>query len=148
MTRFQHQQIHDPDTGDLLHELFRPNLDHISETHGLERIDFSDPGEFLQGAMIQIPSNHKFRPHKHLERERSFLNLRAQESWVVVSGEVEVDYFSEAGVFLQTESLGAGDLSITYRGGHGYRTLSKGAFVYEFKSGPYEGQEIDKTFLD
>ena len=147
MTSFDRHQIFDPETGSFLHEFFHLDRSNF-EGKSLERLDFSEPHEFLQGAMIQIPPSHTFRAHKHLERERTFSNLRAQESWVVIAGAVEVDYYSEAGVLLETATLVAGDLSITYRGGHGYRTLEAGALVYEFKSGPYEGQEIDKTFLD
>ena len=147
MTSLDRHHIFDPETGSLLHEFFHLDLSNF-ESKLLLRLDFSEPQEFLQGAMIRIPPSHSFRAHKHLERERAFSNLRAQESWVVISGAVEVDYYSESGVLLETATLGAGDLSITYRGGHGYRTLEAGALVYEFKSGPYEGQEIDKTFLD
>jgi hypothetical protein len=147
MNSLERQQIHDPDTGLLLHECLRLTKDNLAKG-ALQRLDVSEPNEFLQGAMMAIPPNHKFRPHKHLERQRSFSNLRAQECWVVISGKVEVDYYSESGIFLQTARLEAGDLSISYRGGHGYRTLEADAIVYEFKSGPYEGQEIDKIFLD
>lgn len=113
----------------------------------LHREDFSDPAEFLQGALIEIPAGHSFAPHVHLERERSFSNLRAQETWVVMSGQVEVSYFTDNGVFISKETLNAGDVSITFRGGHGYRTLLTDSRVYEFKSGPYEGLEIDKAFI-
>lgn len=136
----------DPDTGLLLHEIIFPDkYDEASQELG--RVDFSDPEEFLQGAVIDIPSNHNFQAHIHLERERTFQNLRAQESWVVISGQVEVDYYAQSGQFLETHSLGPGDISISFRGGHGYRTLSSNARVYEFKSGPYEGQAIDKVFI-
>ena len=97
--------------------------------------------------MIEIPPGHSFAPHVHLERKRSFTNLRAQETWVVMSGEVEVTYFTDKGVLISKEILRAGEVSISFRGGHGYRTLSSDARVYEFKSGPYEGQEIDKAFI-
>jgi len=139
-------KILDPDSGDLLHEIIRPAsmLEPFSE---LSRVDFSETGEFLQGALMEIPPGHSFRPHLHLERERSFSNLRAQEAWVVIRGNVEVDYYSESGVFLCTEALSAGDVTISFRGGHGYRTLDEGTLVYEFKSGPYEGQTVDKRFL-
>jgi len=143
----ERHQILDPDTGLLLHEFFLLDQSNFKD-QDLERVDLSQPHEFLQGAMIRIPPMHTFRAHKHLERERTFSNLRAQESWIVIAGAVEVDYYSESGVFLQTASLGAGDLSISYRGGHGYRTLESRTLVYEFKSGPYEGQAIDKVFLD
>ncbi len=119
-----------------------------SRISALHREDFSDPKEFLQGALIEIPAGHIFAPHVHLERERSFTNLRAQETWIVMSGQVEVSFFTDHGVFITRETLSAGDVSITFRGGHGYRTLSSDARVYEFKSGPYEGQEIDKAFIN
>lgn len=118
-----------------------------SRISALSREDFSNPSEFLQGALIEIPPGHSFAPHVHLERERSFTNLRAQETWVVMSGEVEVTYFTDRGVLISKEVLRAGEVSISFRGGHGYRTLSSDARVYEFKSGPYEGQEIDKAFI-
>jgi hypothetical protein len=66
---------------------------------------------------------------------------------VVIRGQVEVDYFTEDGSFITKEELNAGDITISFRGGHGYRTLSADSLVYEFKSGPYEGVEIDKVFL-
>jgi hypothetical protein len=147
MTSVQRNQVLDPETGLLLHEFFI--LDHSDAgSVELERVDLSAPSEFLQGAVINIPPHHTFRAHKHLERERAFSNLRAQESWVVIAGAVEVDYYSESGVLLQSACLGAGDASISYRGGHGYRTLDRRTLVYEFKSGPYEGQSIDKAFFD
>jgi hypothetical protein len=146
MNQLNRQQILDPDSGLLLHEVIRPSA--VTEpVLKLNRVDFSEPKEFLQGALIEIPANHSFRPHVHLERERSFSNLRAQESWVVIRGKVSVDYYSDNGVLLITENLRAGDVTITFRGGHGYRTLTSDAIVYEFKSGPYEGLEIDKVFI-
>lgn len=140
------KQILDPDSGVLLHEILRPTK-RGSQILELNRIDFSDAKEFLQGAIIEMPANHSFRAHVHLERERSFPNLRAQESWVVIMGQVEVDYFTDSGDFITTEVLGSGDITISFRGGHGYRTLTSDALVYEFKSGPYEGVQVDKSFI-
>jgi hypothetical protein len=140
------KQILDPDSGVLLHEVLRPTK-RGSQILELNRIDFSDPKEFLQGAIIEMPAKHSFLAHVHLERERSFSNLRAQESWVVIKGQVEVTYFTDSGDLITTEILGPGDITISFRGGHGYRTLTSDALVYEFKSGPYEGLEIDKRFI-
>lgn len=146
MPKFRRRQILDPVTGVLLHEVLKLTGKEAPILN-LNRIDFSDPAEFLQGAIIEIPANSSFRAHVHLERKRSFSHLRAQESWVVIRGQVEVDYFTEDGSFITKEELNAGDISISFRGGHGYRTLSADSLVYEFKSGPYEGVEIDKVFL-
>lgn len=118
-----------------------------SEIFTLNREDFSDPSEFLQGALIDIPAGHSFAPHVHLERNRSFTDLRAQETWIVMAGQVEVTYFTDEGAFITREVLSSGDVSISFRGGHGYRTISSDARVYEFKIGPYEGQESDKAFI-
>lgn len=139
------EEIFDPDSGDLLHKVIRPRLN--KKTVSIEREDFSNPSEFLQGAVMHIPSMYSFKPHVHLDRSRSFENLRAQESWIVIDGHVEVDYFSEKGALIETKLLSPGDISVTFRGGHGYKTLNQPALVYEFKSGPYEGQEVDKRFI-
>lgn len=143
----ERQQILDPSSGVLLHEIVRLKKI-LGKAVGLVRTDFSGPEEFLQGAVIQIPAGHEFRPHVHLERDRRFTNFRAQESWIVMSGNVEVDYYTDSGSFICSHVLGAGDMTISFRGGHGYRTLSSNAVVYEIKTGPYEGVAIDKVFID
>ena len=138
--------IREPGSGLLLHQIIRAN-DSSGPIQNVRRSDLSEPQEFLQAALISIPKDHSFRPHIHLERNRTLPNLRAQESWVVIRGEVLVDYYGETGEFLLTEKLQAGDATISFRGGHGYRTLTSDALVFEFKSGPYEGLEIDKSFI-
>jgi hypothetical protein len=114
----------------------------------VERIDITHPSEFLQLAIINVKENKGFKAHRHLERKRTIENLRAQESWVVVTGLVRVDYFDENDSFLESHVLRSGDITITFRGGHGYEVLEAPGIFIEFKSGPYEGQQVDKTFLD
>ena len=41
-----------------------------------------------------------------------------------------------------------GDCSMTFRGGHNYLILEDDTIVYEYKTGPYLGQEFDKVFLN
>lgn len=43
--------------------------------------------------------------------------------------------------------LKPGDCSITLYGGHNYVSLEEHTLVYEYKTGPYLGQEKDKAFL-
>ena len=43
--------------------------------------------------------------------------------------------------------LKAGDASFTLYGGHTYSILEDNTIVYEYKTGPYEGQNLDKTFI-
>ena len=147
MESVSQEQIFDPSSGDLLHEIVRLDARSL-EVQSLNRLDISGEGEFLQAALISIPSKHTFKAHIHLERQQTSNNFRAQESWVVISGSVRVHYYAENRTYLCTKTLEAGDLSITYRGGHGYESGESGALVYEFKTGPYLGREIDKAFLD
>lgn len=140
------EKIFHPITGVLLHEIVYLNFN-FEKALDFERINLSDDKEYLQGALIQIPSEHSFKAHRHLERSRNFSDLRAQETWIVIAGEVEVTYFTDEGELLKSETLHAGDVSITFRGGHSYRTTGSPSIVYEFKTGPYEGQEIDKVFI-
>ena len=48
---------------------------------------------------------------------------------------------------LTTEILNVGDASFTLEGGHNYEILEDNTLVYEYKTGPYEGQEFDKVFI-
>ena len=145
--RFSVEEIYDARGGEVLHKVVRLLRRQRTSNEYLSRIDLSNENEYLQLATIEIPSGHVFKPHVHLERVREFTNLRAQESWVVLEGSVEVEYFDEDGKSIGTRILEVGDCSITFRGGHGYRSLHGNAVVYEFKSGPYEGQLLDKRFL-
>ena len=144
MLGIKFSEIRDPFTNELLHLFSELDRSDFSKT---ERVDFVPEHNFLQGAFMQISEGSMFRPHLHLERDRRYQDLKAQECWVVMSGLVEVKYFDRAGKFLQSVNLGPGSISLTLHGGHGYKALEN-SIVYEFKSGPYEGQLIDKRFID
>ena len=49
---------------------------------------------------------------------------------------------------LATPTLKQGDASFTLYGGHTYEILEDDTLVYEFKTGPYEGQILDKEFIN
>mgnify|MGYP001207209045 CR=1 FL=1 len=44
--------------------------------------------------------------------------------------------------------LEKGDCSVTLEGGHTYTILEDKTLVYEFKTGPYRGQKLDKEFIN
>lgn len=137
------EEIRCPKTGKLLHLVIRGEYN-LGER---SRLDLVSAENFLQLAVMQIPSATSFRPHIHLERSRKLDNLKAQESWVVIYGEVEAIFYSEEGQELERRLLKSGDCSMTLHGGHAYVAHSDSR-VLEFKSGPYEGQDLDKKFLD
>ena len=93
-------------------------------------------------------SNGKtFRPHKHIWKERT-RNVIAQESWIVIQGRVKCIFYDIDDKVISTPTLFPGDASFTLEGAHTYEILEDETLVYEYKTGPYEGQALDKVFLD
>jgi len=113
------------------------------------RTDLIDSDNFIQCSFLKLENNKTFRPHIHIEKQRSYDKQIAQESWVVIKGKVQCFFYDIDG-FLIDDSiiLNAGDASFTLYGGHTYKILEEGTIVYEYKTGPYEGQKFDKKFLD
>lgn len=103
---------------------------------------------FIQCAMLNMPNGTTFRPHKHITKERLYQNQIAQESWVVIRGKVKCILYDIDDTVLETPILTPGDASFTLIGGHNYEVLEPDTLVYEYKTGPYEGQKLDKVFLN
>lgn len=112
-----------------------------------KRTDLVDPDEFLQCAAIRLDRGETFKAHQHRWNIKQSHNYIAQESWVVISGNVKVFYYDTDGTLLHEDVITPGDASFTFEGGHNYECMTDGTFVYEFKTGPYLGQEMDKIFL-
>lgn len=111
------------------------------------RKDLIDPKEFIQVASLKLNKNQTFNPHKHKWRKNKNKEVIAQESWVIVRGSVNVDYYDVDNKLIHNEILKSGDCTITLEGGHNYTSLTKGTLVYEFKTGPYYGYELDKDLI-
>jgi hypothetical protein len=109
------------------------------------REDVVPTTEFLQMAAMNLPINKTFVPHKHIIHEK-VTNI-AQESWVVIKGSVKCIFYDLDDTIIAEPILMPGDCSITLRGGHNYLSLEENTLVYEYKTGPYLGQELDKTFI-
>ena len=62
-------------------------------------------------------------------------------------GSILVTYYDTDGTLLEKVTLNTGDISFTLEGGHTYEIMEDDTLVYEYKTGPYEGQEKDKVFL-
>ena len=102
---------------------------------------------FIQCATLQMEKGKTFPPHKHITKERHHLEQIAQESWVVIQGSVKCIFYDIDNTIIATPILEAGDASFTLYGGHTYEILEGDTIVYEYKTGPYEGQKLDKTFI-
>lgn len=112
------------------------------------RVEIVPPNEFIQCASLKLPSQTTFRPHKHIVKERHYSEQIAQESWVIMRGSVRCYLYDIDDTLLVNRILKFGDCSFTLQGGHTYKILDPETIVYEYKTGPYEGQELDKTFID
>jgi hypothetical protein len=107
------------------------------------RVNVCPDESFLQLGLIKS-GPRSYAPHFHLDHQTPRQIIRAQESWVVMRGSVEVTLYDKDDSVQATKTLNQGDVTLTLYGGHGYKILEEGTLVYEFKSGPYEGIEIDK----
>lgn len=123
----------------LLHIVYR-----LDEING--RTNISPDEEFLQLASIKMQSGQTFKAHKHIIMEK-VTNI-AQESWLVFKGSVKCIFYDLDDTIIAEPILLPGDISMTFRGGHNYLILEDDTIVYEYKTGPYLGQEMDKEFLN
>ena len=126
--------------GKLLHIINR-----LAEIEG--RTEVVPENNFIQCATLRMVNGKTFPPHKHITKDRHYTHQIAQESWVVIKGRVRCKFFDIDDTLIATPVLGPGDASFTLYGGHTYEILEEDTIVYEYKTGPYEGQALDKTFL-
>ena len=129
----------------LLHIIHKVNEFYtIEDGH---RRDVVGEKEFIQLSALNMDKGHTFKPHQHIWKpgEKECI---AQESWVVIKGSVECHLYDTDGTLLFKPILKVGDCSVTLGGGHNYLILENDTLVYEYKTGPYRGQELDKEFLD
>ena len=111
------------------------------------RQDVVSEEHFIQCSILNMEEGKTFKPHKHIWKERT-RNVIAQESWIVIQGRVQCFFYDLDDTIIETVILEVGDASFTLEGGHNYLILENDTLVYEYKTGPYEGQALDKTFIN
>lgn len=131
-------KIHSKITGELLHIIHR--LEEFKEG----RTDIAPASQFIQVAALELYGGQTFVAHKHIENPR--VVERAQESWCVVKGKIKAILYDLDSTILEEVELNAGDISVTFKGGHNYVALEP-SLVYEYKTPQYQGQEKDKVFI-
>jgi len=131
--------------GKILHMIKR--LSEI-EQQGVDRTDIVDVDNFIQCSALNMKNGKTFKPHKHIYKERTYEKQIAQESWVVIRGSVKCIFYDIDDTIIAEPILYPGDASFTLGGGHNYLILEDDTIVYEYKTGPYEGQKMDKVFLN
>jgi cupin fold WbuC family metalloprotein len=110
------------------------------------RVEVVPEDHFIQCALLNMERGKTFKPHKHIWKKRT-RNVIAQESWIVIQGSVKCIFYDIDDQIIATPILHPGDASFTLEGGHTYEIQEDNTLVYEYKTGPYEGQSLDKTFI-
>lgn len=110
------------------------------------RKDVVPENNFIQCAILNMEEGKTFKPHKHIWKPRKRMVI-AQESWIVVQGSVKCHFYDLDDTIITEPILEPGDASFTLEGAHTYTILEDDTLVYEYKTGPYEGQAMDKTFI-
>jgi len=123
----------------LTHIIFR-----ASDFNG--RQNLVDPAEFLQVAALDLADGEEFKPHIHVWKELEIFKAVAQEAWVVIEGSIDVELLDPDSKSIGFTVLGVGDCCITLNGGHKYKSIGRSR-VFEFKSGPYLGDVLDKFYV-
>ena len=125
----------------LLHIIF-------NKTNKKKRINISPVNEFLQACYIPLKKNEHVKKHKHFWKINKKKRRIVQEAWLIFSGKVKVYFYDLDEKLLLTQILNSGDFSITFAGAHKIISLSDNTKIYEFKTGPYEGQKKDLIYLE
>tara|TARA_Y100001937_G_C7111926_1_gene328049 strand:+ start:1140 stop:1553 length:414 start_codon:yes stop_codon:yes gene_type:complete len=120
-------------------------INRLEEIEG--RCDVVPQENFIQCATMKMDKGKTFLPHKHITKDRHYPNQIAQESWIVIKGSVKCKFYDLDDSLIAEPILGPGDASFTLYGGHTYEILEEDTIVYEYKTGPYEGQKLDKEFI-
>ncbi len=113
-----------------------------------ERNNIISDDSFIQCSTMNLNSGKTFKPHKHIVRKVTHENYITQESWIVIDGSVKCFFYDIDDKLIETIILYPGDASFTFEGGHTYEILEDNTIVYEYKTGPYLGIELDKIMIE
>lgn len=107
-----------------------------------EGIQFFTPDDFSQQlAYMKRDKGYIIQPHIHnlVSRTVDF----TKEVLFIKSGKVQVDFYDDEKMYIESRQLNAGDVLLLAYGGHGFKMLETSEII-EVKQGPYAGDK-DKT---
>jgi len=102
-------------------------------------IHFFTPNDYSQQlGYMSHPKGKEIQPHVHKKVQRE-VNY-TQETLFIRKGKLQVDFYSDDQVFLESRILEGGDVILLIKGGHGFKVLED-LEMFEVKQGPYAGDE-------
>ena len=117
----------------------------IRANYKSENIKFFTPKDFSQQlGYMNRPKGYKITPHHHNKIKRKIITT--DETLIIKSGRVRIDFYDEKKKYLLSKILNKGDVILLVNGGHGFEMLEKTEII-EVKQGPYLDDE-DKTRFD
>ena len=102
-------------------------------------INFFTPNDYSQQlAYMSHPTGKEIQPHVHKKVQREV--HYTQETLFIRKGKLQVDFYSDDQIYLESRVLEAGDVILLIKGGHGFKVLED-LEMFEVKQGPYAGDE-------
>jgi hypothetical protein len=106
---------------------------------------FSQDNEYIQVGVWGYSAGKELKAHIHNEVPREV--LWTQEVIFVRTGKIRANIYDTSETKVAELIVGAGDIIILLRGGHGYDIIEDGTQVLEVKNGPYVGPDLDRRRL-
>lgn len=114
----------------------------VSHRYSKPGVSFFTSGELSQQlAYMRHPAGKVIDPHVHNPVTRQV--TLTQETLIIKSGALRVDFYDDQKNYLRSRVLEAGDVILLIQGGHGFEVLEE-LEMFEVKQGPYTGDQ-DKT---
>lgn len=114
----------------------------IRDNYHAEGITFITPDDFPhQLGYMNRDKDYVIAPHVHnkVSRNVDF----TQETLIIKSGVVRVDFYTQEQEYLESRVVYKGDIILLAAGGHGFKMIQPSEIV-EIKQGPYAGA-MDKV---
>lgn len=127
----------------LLHTIY--THEQTSVSHEAVKSHLTEPSHFLQAVSFSMPSGAESKPHTHNAQER--VTNRTHEALLVFKGSIELSIYDIDNALVERVTLNEGDCYVIFAGGHSIKALTP-AHLFEFKNGPYNGPEKDRTFIN
>ena len=108
------------------------------DTTGVEFL--TEHEDSLQVGCMRHPKGHEILPHVHtpIHRETS----ETHEVLFIKEGLIRIDFFSHEQKYLESRTIGKGDMVLLVGAGHGI-TMLESTVIVEVKNGPYY-PDLDK----
>lgn len=114
----------------------------IRSNYSKDGVEFFTPDDFSQQlAFMKHPKGKVIQPHLHnvVTREVHY----TKEVLIIRKGTLNVDFYDDNKVYIESRTLYSGDIILLAFGGHGFKCLDDVEMI-EVKQGPYLG-DADKV---